>query len=148
RVTLVDELGIEPGPELQSMQQAILRHDPSLELSPKADIFATAPKADDADRRKPVAVAFVDWTSGADDTDPELLAGVAERCFAIVTSVVERHGGVARRLPDGRTMNVFGAETAHEDDALRAMRAAVEARTELAVLRDELGTASGVLPVL
>ena len=45
RLTLVDELGVEPGPGLQSMQQAILRHDPSLDLSPQAELFAAAPTA-------------------------------------------------------------------------------------------------------
>jgi DNA-binding SARP family transcriptional activator len=148
RLTLVDELGVEPGPELQSMQQAILRHDPLLELSPQADVFATAPRTDDADRRKPIAVAFVDYASDAEDADPELLASVAARCFTLVAGAVERHGGVARRLPDGRTMAVFGAGTAHEDDALRAVRAAAEARAELAVLGDELANSAGIRPVL
>ena len=148
RLTLVDELGVEPGPELQSMQQAILRHDPLLELSPQADVFATAPRTDDADRRKPIAVAFVDCASDAEDADPELLASVAQRCFALVAAAVERHGGVARRLPDGRTMAVFGAGTAHEDDALRAVRAAAEARDELAVLGGELAASAGIRPVL
>ena len=104
--------------------------------------------AEDADRRKPIAVAFVDYASDAEDADPELLATVAERCFALVAATVERHGGVARRLPDGRTMAVFGAGTAHEDDALRAVRAAAEARDELAVLGDELAASAGIRPVL
>jgi DNA-binding SARP family transcriptional activator len=148
RLTLVDELGVEPGPELQSMQQAILRHDPMLELSPQAEVFATAPRTDDADRRKPIAVAFVDCASDAEDADPELLASVAQRCFALVAGAVERHGGAARRLPDGRTMAVFGAGTAHEDDALRAVRAAADARDELAVLGGELAASAGIRPVL
>jgi DNA-binding SARP family transcriptional activator len=148
RLTLVDELGVEPGPELQSMQQAILRHDPSLDLSPQAELFAAAPTAEDADRRKPIAVAFVDCASDADHADPELLANVAARCFTLVAAAVERHGGVAHRLPDGRTMAVFGAGAAHEDDALRAVRAAADAREELAVLGDELAASAGIRPVL
>jgi DNA-binding SARP family transcriptional activator len=148
RLTLVDELGIEPGPELQQLQQAILRHDQSLELSPLAGVVAAAPHAEDAVRRKPIAMAFVDCSSDADDADPELLASVAERCFALVAAAVERHGGVARRLPDGRTMAVFGTGEAHEDDALRAVRAAAEARDELAVLGDELAASVGIRPVL
>jgi DNA-binding SARP family transcriptional activator len=148
RLTLVDELGIEPGPELQSLQQAILRHDPSLDLSPQAEVFAAAPRADQADRRKPITVAFIDCASDADDADPELLASVAERCFALVAAVVERHGGTARRLPDGRTMAVFGAGIAHEDDALRALRAAADAREEIAVLGEELAASAGFRPTL
>ena len=90
-------------------------------------------------------MAFVDCASDADDADPELLASVAERSFALVAAAVERHGGVARRLPEGRTMAVFGADEAHEDDALRAVRAAAEARDELAVLGDELAASVGIL---
>jgi len=148
RLTLVDDLGIEPGPELQSLQQAILRHDPVLELSPQSEVFAAAPKANRADRRKPIAVAFVDCASDAGDADPELLASVGQRSFALVAAAAERHGGVARRLPDGRTMAVFGAGTAHEDDALRAVRAAAEARDELVVLGDELAASAGIRPVV
>jgi len=148
RLTLVDELGVEPGRELQAMQQAILRHDPSLDLTPQAELFTAAPTAADADRRKPIAVAFVDCASDAGHADPELLASVAARCFTLVAAAVERHGGVAHRLPDGRTMAVFGAGTTHEDDALRAVRAAAEAREELVVLGDELAASAGNRPVL
>ena len=45
-------------------------------------------------------------------------------------------------------MAVFGAGTAHEDDALRAVRAAAEAREDLAVLGDELAASAGIRPVL
>ena len=148
RLTLVDELGVEPGRELQAMQQAILRHDPSLDLTPQAELFTAAPTAADADRRKPIAVAFVDCASDAGHADPELLASVAARCFTLVAAAVERHGGVAHRLPEGRTMAVFGAGTTHEDDALRAVRAAAEAREELGVLGDELAASAGIRPVL
>ncbi|HEX3687909.1 MAG TPA: BTAD domain-containing putative transcriptional regulator [Gaiellaceae bacterium] len=144
RLTLVDELGIEPGPELQQLQQAILCHDSSLELSPLADAFAAVPQVEYADRRKQIAVTFVDCASDPDDADPELLASVAGRCFALVAAAVERHGGVTRRLPSGRMMAVFGAGEAHEDDALRALRAAAEAREELAVLGDELAASVGI----
>jgi DNA-binding SARP family transcriptional activator len=148
RLTLVDELGIEPGPELQLLQQAILCHDPSLELSPRGEILAAVPQAAHADRRKLIAVAFIDCASDPDDADLELLASVAERSFATVAAAVERHGGVARRLQEGRMMAVFGADEAHEDDALRAVRAAAEARDELAVLGDELAASVGIRPVL
>jgi DNA-binding SARP family transcriptional activator len=148
RLTLVDELGIEPGPELQQLQQAILCHDQSLDLSPRAEVFSAVPQAEHGGRRKLIAVAFIDYASAADDADPELLASVAERCFALVAAAVARHGGVARRLPDGRTMAVFGTGEAHEDDTLRAVRAAAEARDELAVLGDELAASVGIRPVL
>ena len=46
--------------------------------------------------------------------------------------VLERHGATVERLQDGRVMGVFGVPAAHEDDALRAVRAAVELRDAFA----------------
>ena len=46
--------------------------------------------------------------------------------------MLERHGATVERLLDGRVMGVFGVPAAHEDDALRAVRAAVELREALA----------------
>ena len=142
---LTRSCGIEPGPELQSLQQAILRHDPSLELSSQAEV---APQAEHAHRRKPIAVAFVDCASDADDADPELLASVAERCFATVAAAVERHGGIARRLAHGRTMVGLRRRRGSRGRRVRAVRAAAEARDELAVLGDELSRSVGIRPVL
>ncbi len=76
----------------------------------------------------------VGWTTLAQDTEPEELAEIAQcyrrRCAAIVAS----HGGiVAQYLGDG-VLAYFGYPTAHEDDAERAVRAALEIASSEAAL--------------
>src|SRR5215211_2188900 len=53
-------------------------------------------------------------------------------------AIVERHGGAVEKFIGDAVLAVFGVPTAHEDDALRAVRAAVEMRDELAGLSHEL----------
>ncbi len=60
--------------------------------------------------------------------DPELRRKLGDRALAELAPVLERHGATVERLQDGRVMAVFGVPAAHEDDALRAVRAAVELR--------------------
>jgi predicted ATPase/DNA-binding SARP family transcriptional activator/class 3 adenylate cyclase len=64
-------------------------------------------------------------------TDPEALREVMTRAFADVQSAVERHGGSVETIAGDVLTAVFGLPAAHEDDALRAVRAAVELRDEL-----------------
>ena len=60
------------------------------------------------------------------------------RYFEEMRSVVERHGGTVEKFIGDAVMAVFGVPTVHEDDALRAVRAAVEMRELLAALNAEL----------
>ena len=59
-------------------------------------------------------------------------------------AVVERHGGIVEKYIGDAVMAVFGVPVLHEDDALRAVRAAVEMRESLAVLNGELEAGWGV----
>jgi class 3 adenylate cyclase/tetratricopeptide (TPR) repeat protein len=132
RETLVDELGIDPSPELQRLEQAILRHDPELDLpeAPRKRVPVSEP-----DRRKTVTVLFadlVDSTELAARLDPEVLRQVLDRYFEVVREAVERHGGIVEKFIGDAAMAVFGIPTLHEDDALRAVRAASELRDALA----------------
>src|SRR5262245_58556528 len=102
RETLVDELGIEPSPELQQLEHAILRQDPSLDLteaSPTAAVAAVAPSGEE--RRKVVTMLFadiVDFTRLGASLDPEVLRDVMRRYFDTVRTVVERHGGTVEKF--------------------------------------------------
>ena len=60
--------------------------------------------------------------------DPESLRQVMTRYFAAMRTVVERHGGTVEKFIGDAIMAVFGLPTMHEDDALRAVRAAAEMR--------------------
>jgi DNA-binding SARP family transcriptional activator/predicted ATPase len=126
RSTLMDELGLEPSSALRELQAAILRHDPV--LAPGSATGGT-PLA-----RRPVTVLCVALqlapSSGA-PLDPEAHGVVNEHLASGLTAVLERHGGKLAASDGEHLMGVFGVATVHEDDALRAARASLEARETL-----------------
>ena len=115
RETLVEELGIDPGPELRELEAAILRQDESL-------LLEEAPLARPAMQfRRLVTILFVDVVESmalAEALDPEALAAVLRRYFETVSSAIARHGGVVEKYGDS-VMAAFGIPVSHEDDALR-----------------------------
>ena len=144
RETLVDELGIEPSSELQRLEQSILRHDQELDLPERA----AAHEPPGAERRKTVTVLFtdiVDSTSLNAVLDPEVLRSVMRRYFDTVRTLVERHGGIVEKFIGDAAMAVFGVPQMHEDDALRAVRAANDLREALVGLNDELERTHGLV---
>jgi DNA-binding SARP family transcriptional activator/tetratricopeptide (TPR) repeat protein len=146
RHALVEELGIEPTRELQRLEQAILRQDPALDLEPRAprgapeaaqrrESATAAPEL--SERRATVAVAVIDVLIDARagvELDPEVVSGVAARAFELVARCIERHHGLVYRVIGTRVVVMFGAAAVHEDDALRAARALVEAVAALPAL--------------
>ena len=60
------------------------------------------------------------------------------RYFDLARTVVERHGGTVEKFIGDAVMAVFGVPVLHEDDALRAVRAAADLRTGLAELNGSL----------
>ena len=142
RETLVEELGIEPSTELQRLEQAILRHDAGLELE-----RPTAKHVPTPDRRKTVTILFadvVDSSALAAELDPEVLRGVMRSYFDVVQQVVERHGGTVEKFIGDAAMAVFGIPEVHEDDALRAVRAASELHEAIAEVEADRGIAIGI----
>src|SRR5438876_5662265 len=82
--------------------------------------------------RKVVTVLFCDVvgsTSLGESVDPEALQGLLARYFERMKAIVEGHGGTVEKFIGDAVMAVFGVPAAHEDDALRALRAAAEMRT-------------------
>ena len=67
-----------------------------------------------------------------------------QRWFVRMRDVVEGHGGTVENYIGDAVMAVFGIPVAHEDDALRAVRAAAAMREEVVALRDELRGERGV----
>ena len=91
--------------------------------------------------RKTVTVLFadvVDSTPLGESLDPEQLRALMSRYFAEMRAVIERHGGSVEKYIGDAVMAVFGIPAVHEDDALRAMRAANEMRDALATLNAHL----------
>ena len=87
------------------------------------------------EQRKVVTILFCDLvgsTALGESTDPEALRARMRRYFEDLRLVIERHGGVVEKFVGDAVMAVFGIPTAHEDDALRALRAAAEMRATIA----------------
>ena len=81
------------------------------------------------------------------ELDPEARRRVMLRYFGDVRAVLERHGGTVEAYPGDAVMAVFGVPLLHEDDALRAVRAASEMRDALPALAGDLERAFGVRPI-
>jgi class 3 adenylate cyclase/tetratricopeptide (TPR) repeat protein len=83
------------------------------------------------EQRKVVTVLFCDLvgsTALGESTDPEALRARMRRYFDDLRVILERHGGTVEKFVGDAVMAVFGIPASHEDDALRAARAAVEMR--------------------
>jgi hypothetical protein len=86
------------------------------------------------EQRKTVTVLFCDVTGSTalgESTDPETLRALLARYFDRMKAIVESHGGTVEKFIGDAVMAAFGVPQAHEDDALRACRAAVEMRDAL-----------------
>ena len=97
--------------------------------------------------RKLVTVLFADVTGSTalgEQLDPEALRGLMNRYFARMRSIIETHGGTVEKFIGDAVMAVFGIPQVHEDDALRAVRAAAEIRDALAAMNTELEAERGI----
>jgi predicted ATPase/class 3 adenylate cyclase len=144
RRALVDELGIDPSPPLRELEAAILRQDAALALPTAAALGSSPTPAAEAvetgDVRKVVTVLLVDAAAAelGELLDAEALRRVMSRYVDVVAEVVARHEGTIEKFIGDTVVAVFGVPRLHEDDALRAARAALEVREELRPLDDEL----------
>jgi class 3 adenylate cyclase/tetratricopeptide (TPR) repeat protein len=100
--------------------------------------------------RKVVTVLFCDVvgsTALGESTDPEALQALLARYFERMKAIVQSHGGTVEKFIGDAVMAVFGVPTVHEDDALRACRAAVAMREALPELgiQGRIGVSTGEL---
>jgi class 3 adenylate cyclase/tetratricopeptide (TPR) repeat protein len=112
-----------------------------------ASPLAAEPEAAPRELRKTVTVLFTDVAGSTplgERLDPEALRRVMSTYFDRMRTVVERHGGTVEKFIGDAVMAVFGIPTLHEDDALRAVRAAVDMRQALDDLNRELEPERGV----
>jgi class 3 adenylate cyclase/tetratricopeptide (TPR) repeat protein len=97
--------------------------------------------------RKTVTVLFCDVagsTAMGERLDPESTRRVMARYFDAMRAAVERHGGTVEKFIGDAVMAVFGVPVVHEDDALRAVRAAEDMRSALTELNEELDRDWGI----
>jgi class 3 adenylate cyclase/tetratricopeptide (TPR) repeat protein len=91
--------------------------------------------------RKTVSVLFCDLaesTALGERLDPEPLRELMGRWYEAMQTALERHGGTVEKFVGDAVMAVFGLPQAHEDDALRAVRAALEMQGALGRLNASL----------
>ncbi len=91
--------------------------------------------------RKVVTALFCDVagsTALGEFLDAEVLQSVLSRYFGLAAAVIEKHGGTVEKFIGDAVMAVFGVPLLHEDDAVRACRAAQELLAELPRLNEEL----------
>ena len=97
--------------------------------------------------RKTVTIVFSDlkgYTSLSERLDPEALHEVKKRYFEAMAAEIERHGGKIEKYIGDAIMAVFGLPRAHEDDALRAVRAAAGMQAVLGRVNEELKVRFGM----
>ena len=97
--------------------------------------------------RKTVTVLFSDVvgsTALGERLDPESIRRLMGRYFDAMRDVLEHHGGTVEKFIGDAIMAVFGIPRLHEDDALRAVRAAAEMRERLTTLNEDLRRELGV----
>jgi class 3 adenylate cyclase/tetratricopeptide (TPR) repeat protein len=92
----------------------------------RAELTTASPSRE---QRKRVTILFCDVTASTalgESTDPEALRALLARYFERMKGIIERHGGTVEKFIGDAVMAVFGVPVLHEDDALRAVRAASE----------------------
>jgi class 3 adenylate cyclase/tetratricopeptide (TPR) repeat protein len=111
-------------------------------------LHAAAPPALPAKEiRKTVTLLFTDLkdsTALGERLDSEAMHEVKERYFKAMAEEIRRHGGKIEKYIGDAIMAVFGLPRAHEDDALRAVRAAVGMKETLEKVNADLGKRYGV----
>ena len=145
RILLDEELGLEPGAELRELERRMLSHDPQLERAPETPQAAAPPPpletAAPIRARRPATVVFADVvesTAMAEQLDPESVHRILERYAETATTILERHGGTVEKFIGDAIVGFFGLAELHEDDAERAVRAALELREAVFELTDEI----------
>ena len=112
--------------------------------APAASRQAPGPVAE----RRVVSVLFADlvgFTPFAEERDAEDVRDTLTRYFDLATEVVGRYGGTVEKFIGDAVMAVWGAPTAHEDDAERAVRAGLELVDAVRVLGPDVQARAGIL---
>ena len=105
-------------------------------------------RSEPAAERRLVSVLFADlvaFTKYSEGRDPELVRETLTRYFESTRAVIERHGGQVEKFIGDAVMAAWGAQRANEDDAERAVRAALEVVNAVRELDEGLRARVGVL---
>jgi predicted ATPase/DNA-binding SARP family transcriptional activator/class 3 adenylate cyclase len=130
-----------PTPEPSVPAEVPTGPEPSVPAGLLVQEVATA-----GETRRTVSVLCLGVTATRDgeELDPELWRQLAGSYVGELQEVIERHGGTILESRDEATIVVYGVPSVHENDALRAVRAAAEARHTLGSAVAEIASAWGV----
>ena len=131
------DLGIDRLVDRKTILKAIARASETA-LEPTED--PPTPSAIVGERRQ-VTVLFADisgFTKLSNELGAEETHAMLNRYFEVVDGIVESYGGSIDKHMGDNVMAVFGAPIAHDDDTLRAVRAAIDIHKRMATLSDEL----------
>jgi class 3 adenylate cyclase len=106
-----------------------------------------APPSPPGRERRVVTILFADLTGSTglgERLDPERLREVLETYFAAIREELQAEGGTVEKFIGDAVMAAFGVPVAHEDDAARALRAALRIRRRLEQVNRELEPRFGV----
>jgi DNA-binding SARP family transcriptional activator/class 3 adenylate cyclase len=131
RRALLEELGIDPSPELQELERAILRQDPSVatpkprppEPMPSPAMPSTGESHRVPDEVRPVTILFADIvgsTALGERLAPEETKALVGECVTIMSRAVEEYGGTVQAYQGDGICAYFGVPRAHENDPERA----------------------------
>jgi class 3 adenylate cyclase/tetratricopeptide (TPR) repeat protein len=124
-----------PGPAAQSAAP--------VPLAPHTEPVAAASpsQASSEQERRLVAILFADivgFTALSERLDPEEVHDIMQSCLTRLAEVVTEHGGHVDKFIGDSVMALFGAPIAHEDDAIRAVAAALAMQARLESMNDAL----------
>ena len=132
------DLGVERLVDRKTILKAIARNiDSENDLAKEVPLPANA-----TGERRQVTVLFADiagYTKLSSELGAEKTHALLNRYFEAVDGIVERYGGSVDKHMGDNVMAVFGAPIAHDDDPLRAVRAALDIHERMAALSDEVG---------
>ena len=95
-----------------------------------------------SDERRVVTVVFGDlvgFTALSETRDPEQVKNLVDRCFERLAADITSYGGRVDKIVGDAVVALFGAPVAHEDDAERAVRAALAMQRTIAGMIDDVG---------
>ena len=98
------------------------------------------------EQRKVVTILFADVVGSTDlaaDRDPEVVRAEMGRYFKRVGEIANAYGGTVEKFAGDAAMVVFGVPTVHDDDAERAVRAALEIRDSVSGVEVRVGVNTG-----
>jgi predicted ATPase/class 3 adenylate cyclase len=99
-----------------------------------------------AEQRKVVTILFADVvgsTAMAEQSDPEVVRATMARYFQRIAEISQSYGGTVEKFAGDAAMVVFGVPAVHDDDAERAVRAALEIRDGASELEVRVGVNTG-----